>query len=348
MRLITTLQELQRYVPVSNTFGMQKISPHIDRVTRTYILKLIGSELLNEFLTAYEAAKLALDGKPDAERKAIEKAGAIYTLMPEKYREPMVFLQDAIANISFMNCLSQMQANIDNEGIRLAVNENQKTAFQWQVDDMKFQMGSDGYGALDNLLAYLEDNVEEFEAWTTSDSYFEQKQFFVETADIFNRAYYISHNRMTYLTLRYIMQRIEQFDVRRAITPAVYAKLKASQQTGYSAKEKILMQDFLIPGIVLITVAKGIVERAIEVSDLGVQANLYTYYVTLKDARRKNAFEADKDKMVSQLLADGGEFLQEARKFIEANADEFGAIEETENPMNFRVINKPERKIFGM
>src|SRR5690606_41369800 len=100
MRLITTLQELQRYVPVSNTFGMQKISPHIDRVTRTYILKLIGSELLNEFLTAYEAAKLALDGKPDAERTAIEKAGAIYTLMPEKYREPMVFLQDAIANRS--------------------------------------------------------------------------------------------------------------------------------------------------------------------------------------------------------------------------------------------------------
>lgn len=350
MTLISTKQEVAQYVSINPSFGFTRIEPHINRVMRTVISGLLGQTLLERLATVYSNALEALNALPESEKNAIIESGKIYTLAPEQYHQPFVYLQDAICNIAFMNCLSQMQVNLGEAGIRLIVNENQKTAFQWQVDDIKYQTASDGYAALNGLLIYLEDQIGTFEEWKVSDSYFQQKKYFVESAELFNDAYYISNNRMTFLTLRYIMQRIELFEVKRIVTPAVFEKLKTSQRSdnGYSAKEKVLVESFLIPGIVLITVAKGIIERAIEVSDLGVQANLYSYYVTLKDARKKSPFESDRDRMVEQLTADGNEFLLEARKYIESNPDEFGPLVEGESSTNFRVINKPERKFYGM
>lgn len=350
MRLISTEEEVAQYVSINPTFKFPRIEPHINRVMRTTISGLLGQSLLESLANEYSNALEALNALPEIEKDALIKSGKIYTLAPEQYHQPFVYLQDAICNIAFMNCLSQMQVNLGEAGIRLIVNENQKTAFQWQVDDIKYQAASDGYAALNGLLIYLEDHIDIFPEWEDSDSYFQQKKYFVESAELFNDAYYISNNRMTFLTLRYIMQRIEVFDVKRIVTPAVFDKLKTSQKSdnGYSSKEKVLVESFLIPGIVLITVAKGIIERAIEVSDLGVQANLYSYYVTLKDARKKSPFESDRDRMVEQLTADGNEFLLEARKYIESNPDEFGPLAESESSTNFRIINKPERKFYGM
>lgn len=348
MKIISTIEEVKNYISLAGTFKFDRLSPHIDRVLRSYVLKLLGKELLDEIFDTYDAALRTWESKPNHEKILLGNTGKQYTLMEEKYWELMLYLQDAVCNIAFMNCISQMQTTMSNEGVRLAVNENQKTAFQWQIDDLKYQMATDGYGALNNLLLHLENNIELFPTWQSSDSYFDQKKYFVESADLFNNAYYISNNRMTYLTLRYIMQRIELFDVKRIIGVEVFDKLKVAQKTGYVGKERILMESFLIPGIVLLTVAKGIVERAIEVSDIGVQANLYTYYVSLKDSRKKTQFDVERSEMVNQLMADGNEFLQEARKYIDANADDFGVVNDTVSIVNFRVNNRLERGIFGM
>lgn len=348
MRVISTTEELKNYVSATSSFKYEKIAPHINRTILGYIKKLLGEALTAEIAAAYEAALLAVDSLPSDEKLDIISEGKQYRLMPDKYWEIMPYLQDAVTNISFMNCLSQLQVTMSDAGIRLMVNENQKTAFQWQIDDLKYQLAVDGYSALNNLLEVLDSRKTDFPNWVESDSYSDQKKYFVENPELFNNAYYIANNRMTYLTLRYIMKRIEQFEVERLVGATVFEKLKASQLTGYSVKERNLMENFLIPGIVLLTVAKGIKERAIEVSDLGVQANLYTYYATLKDARKKSHNEKEWMGMIQQLTDDGNEFLKAARDYIDANADEFGVVPDDDIGVNFRVNNKPERGIFGM
>lgn len=348
MRIISTIEELKNYVSATASFKFDKIAPHINRTMQGYIKKLLGEDLTEEICTAYESALEVLAAMAAPDRAKIVAEGRQYTLMPAKYQQIMPYLQDAVSNISFMNSLSQMQMSMSESGIRLLVNENSKTAFQWQIDDLKYQLASDGYSALNSLLETLDAHKADFSAWETSDAYADQKKYFVENPDLFNNAYYIANSRITYLTLRYIMQRIEQFEVQRLIGPTLFQKLKTNQKTSYSDREKILMNSFIIPGIVLLTVAKGIVERAIEVTDLGVQPNLYTYYVSLKDARKKYQFSKERDEMIKQLTDDGYEFLQGASDFIASNPEEFGPIEVEESATNFRVINKPERGIFGM
>ncbi|MGJ1424555.1 DUF6712 family protein [Sphingobacterium spiritivorum] len=348
MKLITHLSEVSKYISVNKSFDLARLEPHIDRVERGHIIKLIGNDTFNRFADAYNDAVQQVNDLPAGEKDKAIKEGKIYQFMPEALQVPAVYLQDALCNIAFMSCLSQMQTTMGEAGIRLAVNENQKTAFQWQIDDMKYQMASDGFNALNDLLLHMEDNAADFPEWKNSESYFEQKKYFVESAELFSNSYFINSSRMTFLTMRYIMQRIEQFDVKRIITPAIYNRLKDHQLTGYNPIEKILMNNFIMPGIVLLTVAKGIVERAIEVTDLGVQTNLYTYFANLKESSRRNPLASSRDQMIQQLQEDGNEFLKEARNFLESNPEEFGEIPDSDNPSAFRINNKPERKIFGM
>ncbi|MGN2373469.1 DUF6712 family protein [Sphingobacterium spiritivorum] len=348
MKLITHLSEVSKYISLNKSFDLARLEPHIDRVERGYIIKLIGKDTFDRFADAYKEAIQAVNALPVGEKEKAIKEGKIYQYMPEALQAPAVYLQDALCNIAFMSCLSQMQTTMGEAGIRLAVNENQKTAFQWQIDDMKYQMASDGYNALNELLLHLEDHAADFPEWKTSDSYYEQKKYFVETPYYFSQFYFINSNRMTYLSLRYIMHRIEQFEVKRIITPPIFEKLKEKQLSGYNPLEFVLVHNFLMPGIVLLTIAKGIIERTIEVTDLGVQTNLYTYFVNLKESSRRNPPASSRDQMIQQLQEDGNEYLKEARNFLESNPDEFGEIPDSDNPSAFRINNKAERKIFGM
>ncbi|MGA6117146.1 DUF6712 family protein [Sphingobacterium anhuiense] len=347
MRLFSDISEIKQKVSINGTFNLGKIRPHISRTERSHIAPLLGDAFYNQIAEAYQAALVALATLPEPERKKIIESGQQYTLMPAHYWPLMEMLQDAIANIAFMSSLSQTQLNIGDAGVSLSVNENTKTAFQWQIDDLKYQFALDGFNALNELLVYLENSLSEFPTWASSDAYFEQKKYFVESAEVFSDSYQINSNRMSFLTLRYIMKRIELHDVATLISSPLFERLKEKQKTGYSSSEKVLMERFIIPGIVLLTVAKGIVERAIEVTDIGVQINLYTYYATLKDARKKGG-DKEREAMIEQLTADGNEFLRAGKDYIDANQDQFSDYVDTESEMSYRVINKKERKIFGM
>jgi hypothetical protein len=347
MRMFSDISEIKQKVTINGSFKLDKIRPHISRTERSQIVPLLGDAFYDEIAAAYQAALIVLASKPEPEQKKIVDAGQQYSLMPAKYWPVMEMLQDAIANISFMSSLSQTQLNIGEAGISLSVNENTKTAFQWQIDDLKYQFALDGFNALNELLVYLESSLDKFPIWASSDAYFEQKKYFVESAEVFSDSYQINSNRMSFLTLRYIMKRIELHDVATLISAPLFDHLKEKQKTGYSSAEKVLMERFIIPGIVLLTVAKGIVERAIEVTDIGVQINLYTYYASLKDARKKGG-DKEREAMIEQLTADGNEFLRAGKDYIDANQDKFPDAVDTESEMSFRVINKKERKIFGM
>lgn len=347
MRLFSDINEIRQKVTLNDTLKLPEIRPQISRTERSQIQPLLGNEFYNELAEAYAGALVILETKPEAEKKKIKDSGTQYLLMSEKYWPVMEIVQDAIANITFMNAIDQVQVSIGASGVSISVNDTKKTAFQWQIDNLKYQFASDGFNALNELLLYLEANLTDFPVWAASEAYFEQKKFFVETAEIFSENYQINANRMTYLTLRYIMKRVEWNDVRTKISEPLFLKLKEKQLSGYNTKEKILMERFLVPGIVLLTVAKGIVERAIEVTDLGVQINLYTYYVTLKDARKKGG-DSEREKMIEQLTNDGNKYLDEARNYIDANVADFPDVRDVETEMSYRVINKPESGIFGM
>lgn len=347
MRLFSDINEIKQKITLNGTFELSKIRPDISRTERSQIQPLLGNDFYNELTQKYAEALIALESKTEAEKKKIKDSGTQYQLMDVKYWPVMEIVQDAIANITFMNGIDQVQVSIGDSGVTISTNDTKKTAFQWQIDNLKYQFASNGFNALNELLLYLEKNLSDFPIWAQSDAYFEQKKFFVETAEVFSENYQINANRMTYLTLRYIMKRVEWNDVRPKISEPLFLKLKEKQLTGYETKEKILMERFLVPGIVLLTVAKGIVERAIEVTDLGVQINLYTYYVTLKDARKKGG-DDEREKMIKQLTEDGNKYLDEARNYIDANEADFPDAKDVETEMSYRVINKPESGIFGM
>lgn len=329
--LIKTVEEMQNYLTFNKSIAFERIRPHVVRSQRAKMIPLIGNSLYNELNTAYKNADYKVE------------------VMEEKYHEPMSYIQDALSNIGFLCYIAQLQLVIGENGIRIAVNENNKTAFQWQIEDFKYQLGLDGYNAFDSLLSYLEINKVDFPNWTSSDAFFVQKQYLVDTSVKFNHHYYINDSRITYLSVRYIMNRIENHVVKPLLGTKLFNKLKSNfVESNLSDKEKTLIEDYLEPGITLLTVAKGVIERALNVLDSGVSVNLYSYYANLKIYDKKLRSLDDKGSMVLQLETDGNAFLQAGRNYVEKNIEDFPDFEQSDLPESlFQILNNENRKFFG-
>ncbi|MFD2961380.1 MULTISPECIES: DUF6712 family protein [Olivibacter] len=330
--LITTIEEMQMYLSFNKSIGFGKLKPHVERTQREKMQSLLGKDLYDELASAYESANNKVDG------------------MPEHMQELMQNIQDAITNIVFLSFLAQGQLVLGDSGFRLAVNENEKTAFQWQIEDFKYQLGLDGFNALDRVLSYLEKNKDSFPNWSISEAYFEQKKYLVDTAVKFNDHYYINDSRMTYLSVRYIMNRIEQHVVKPLYGTKLFNKIKEKFKIGtMSSAEKYLLTNHLEPGITLLTVAKGVIERSLNLLDAGVSVNLYSYYANLKIYDKKLRSLDDKSDMVQQLQDDGNAFLQAGKDYVEQHKDEFPEYEESDLPISiFQIINNEDRKFFGV
>lgn len=318
---ISTIEEIKKYVSINVTSSFIKIDPHFSRAERKHLVPLVGAVLFNSQVTAYNSALKKVDD------------------MPVVQQGLHLLLQEALSNIGSLNYLAQAQLQMSDNGIRISVNNEMKTAFQWQIEDLKFQLGKDGFDVLEEILLYLEGNTATFPTWKTSDAYYEQKSYFVNTAAEFNKHFHINGSRLTYLMLRYLIGRIEEQDLKPLLGSDFYAELKtAIRNDALTSDQKNLVNNYLAPGVTLLTIAKAITERAVEVTEFGVSVNLYGYYGNMK--QKDPAKPADRMPMIEQLLKDGSKFLKDGIELVQANPLLFPSyVAATILKSNFTTIN---------
>lgn len=325
---IATIEEIKKYVSINVTSTFNKVDPHFSRAERKHLVPLIGSVLFNSQITAYNSALKKVEDMP---------------VVPQGLQ---VLIQEAVANIGSLNFLAQAQLQMSDNGIRISVNNEMKTAFQWQIEDLKFQLGKDGYDALEEILIYLEANTATFDTWKTSDAYYLQKGFFVNTAAEFDKHFHINGSRLTYLMLRYLIRRVEDQDIRPLLGAAFYNELKtAIKNDAVSADQKTLISEYLAPGVTLLAVAKAITERAVEVTEFGVSVNLYGYYGNMK--QKDPAKLEDRQPMIDQLLKDGAKFIKDGLELVQANPLLYPTFEAPEiQKTNFTTVNTEDSGFF--
>ncbi len=79
-------------------------------------------------------------------------------------------LRSALANLSMVGYLDMGQVQISGAGVQIISTDNQKTAFQWQVNNLKTSFSRKGWNGLEKALAYLEAHATDFPAWASSSS----------------------------------------------------------------------------------------------------------------------------------------------------------------------------------
>lgn len=280
--LIVDSDTLQQHIPVNADFAMQRIAPFLFRAQREHLLPLLGRLLLNQLqlLVDDEAAYSNVIADIAAQNFLIAQHNLTHPdnlrpLVPTIPSVPQMqallpWVQAPLAALAYELYIPWGQLNIGSTGFRIVVSASEKTAFQWQINDLETSARNIGYTALEGLLEFLEENKSSYTAWTASETYAEAAVCFVPTAKEFSRVFNIRNSRLTYLRVVGIMQRVESNQIKGALCTPLFLELKAQMLARNLSPENQKLLELIKPAVVLFSMHRALLELSVKITDNGV------------------------------------------------------------------------------
>lgn len=324
-RLIKNISELRGQVPVNfSEDDLDRLQPFLDQAERQYVMQLIGKAELLSLANVYDAAGNNVNLIVDADVK-----------------EAIIICQRIISNLGYLFGVSVLNLSIGATGIQIHSSDTMKTAFQWQINDLKASFQDLGFNAIEELLAHLESNPTKFSDYIASEQYTNQKQFLISTAADFSFYFDIKKSRFLFMSLCSIMFRIEAQDIAKIFGAGFLDSLKADAAT---LAQKTLANKYIKPAIALLSAAKSIKERIFSYQDGQV---VFSFQGSTNNLKESQQVLTEKiQPLCDSLIYDANEFLQDAQAYILANPTKFIGYVPPAAQRRFKAKNDPKKGLF--
>ena len=296
MSLITTIDEFRVGVPMNVTATIDALKPTLAATERRHLVPLLGRPQYDELRTAY--------------------AGGTLT---ERQAELVAVLQTAEANLAYASYLPLAQLQIDDAGIRIASDENNKTAFQWQIDDLKELLLETGFSAIEDALGLLDEYKSDFPLWASSAAYTYNKELLLNSAADFDRYYSIAGSRRTFLALVPIIRREEHFSLEPVLSADFCTALRTEIQSGSISAETQLVLKLLHPALANLTAAEAVGELGVDLAAGGLVVKELDK-TTTNNRVRKQASDTILALKRDQALETGRAYLRDLVAFLQKTA----------------------------
>ncbi|HEX8656463.1 MAG TPA: DUF6712 family protein, partial [Hymenobacter sp.] len=306
MSFIRTIEQYRAHVVVNTSTDLENLQPDLRLAESQRLRPLLGPALYNELqaLSDAEVTQLLADGE--------DVRGGLLHL-----------IHGALANLAALEYLVVNQVQISDAGVHIFSDQGKKTAFQWQINDLKASFRRKGHNALEEVLAYLDEHAAapELEAWATSAAAVAAHQHLLASARQFSYHYAINDSRLTYLALLPTLRKVERFELAPVIGPALFAEIRAQLITRtVSPANALLLDEYLRPALAHLTMAKALNgDVGLALNGDAVELNMYR----LDDANQKEAdanFSQVLTMKAEQARADGRVYLTQLRQFLNQTA----------------------------
>lgn len=318
MKLIKTLEEVLEFIPVPMNTEIDVMKPYFSMAERSLGL-LIGKEQLLQLIEKYE--------DPDAEAV---------------FKEAISHAQRVIVNQGYFFAIPILSVNISSAGILINGGENTKQAFGWQVEKVEKSLLELSFSAIEVLLEFLEEHADQFPKYIESDEYKKQQRFFIQTAAEFSQFFEIANSRYLYSTISYLIKRVEDQDLVQAFNAKFIKELREST----SEVSKELLNDFIKPGIALISAAKALKERVIisrnGVATINLSGNYNAIQKDLPEDKQQTQIAYD------QLLESGLKYFADGMGFVLENSTSFPEFQQSQNhKKNYNIKNDRTKGVWA-
>jgi hypothetical protein len=221
----TFIEEVQDIIPASVSITRAKLWPFIEQAERKYVKPLLGDTLYQDLNTFYNNRSSWSSGS-DAEDAA-------------KTTELLRLLRIAELNLALLVGFPVLNSVISDTGFQRTESENVKGLYKYQETELKKYFESAGFNGLDDMLSYIEENIEHFPEWEDSQIYQARKTSLIKDAIVFDEICYINRSRLTFLRLQRYITEVMDLDIKPLLGDE-YATLmselaKEDPQAEYSA-----------------------------------------------------------------------------------------------------------------
>ena len=302
--LITDIEEVREYVSVNKSFDLENIAPYLDRAESKYIIPVLGDELydyLNRLVNAEQSPDLT-----ETQELILEKA------------------RKALSNFAYALYLPLAQVQIDNAGVRIANTETMKTAWEWQIRDLQRDFYDAGWLALEDLQKFLEQNAgsgsgSAYDYWLDSSAYTILKECFINSADEFDKFYFINKSRRLYSAIKTAMKRVEILHAKPSLGAEYFDELKTKiKDESLTADDVKLLDTYLRPAVANLTIAESISELPVIIGNDAL--SLFNNERIINKSDQKD--DAQRISALQQKsLCSGMDFLKALRVFLNENAN---------------------------
>jgi len=304
--LITTKEELLAYLPINVSFHFNLVKPFLLHVQREEIIPLLSQAEFDNLVEHYQGST------PNADKQTLLET-----------------VQSALAPLAFERAIPHLNVQVSSSGIHISTNEDKKTAFQWQIDELRHSYLSIGYKALDQMLVYLEEKKAVFTDWAGSESFTELKGHFIQSAAEFNEIVHIEQSRRMFLYLKPIMARVEETYIAGITSHPLFEEIKAELKgTVSEANAKLL--PFIRTAVAHLTIARAVTELSAKLDFRGLTQ--YDNTGSRETMHNRKAVELNMlTAFKTSHFEEGKSRLAELDDYLQANADAYPLFKSSDN-----------------
>ena len=229
----------------ADTF-MSSSSPDLDAAMNYWCTPILGSTLLANLITAYQAS-----------------VAPSPTAMTSPLKELLPYVQDVVAPLGYLRYLAKNLVTSKDGGLTQAMDaETGRTAVSlWGYNKLSEQLLNDGMQAMDMLYNFLDNSAPgTYADWESSSAYTQFKGFIIQTTDDFNEQYIINGHRATFVRLKSSMADVETLEIEDWIGPELLADLRTKINAKTLGTEEKQLLVYLKKAIAHFTIDKAIMK----------------------------------------------------------------------------------------
>ncbi len=295
--LFTTIAQIKEYVAINLANEFNAIKPYIKQAETKFIKPVIGKDMYNDIDTYLQSS---------------DQSDEKYNELIDRIRLPLIYyacyLYAPIGNVQ-----------VSSTGIHIVVNENKKTAFEWQIDKLEQSWLNTAHDFIEEVIEYLNENASTFTKWRESDEYIKAHSLFILSAKQFNEYVFINNSRRLYSALTPIIEDIERKYILPTIGTDMFNALKEDQQSSSGPSE---YNEILINKIAS-AVAKLSMARAVKEFSIEIIPNALFEKVVQVTQNAKQSASADKMAIYINELTDNGKAeIKGIQEYLDETASE--------------------------
>jgi len=269
--IVKDIATLLANTSVDQNLSYELVKPYLLDAEEQYLIPIIGQ--------AYYAELIA------------------YTNPEEEYKNKILQLaQRAVANMGIALYLPAGNIQISDSGAQISSTQDKKTAFEWQINRAIQSISRLAMNALEQLIAVLELNKDQIEAYKLAEVRVINESYFIRNATEFNAHYHIDRSRLTFLCLQSTARDLETSMIIPMIGAALAVDLKERRKLKTLTAADMRLMDCIYKSIAFLTIQEILPQLAVEISPFGLSAN---YMSMINNATYKNPAE---DSRVTMLL----------------------------------------------
>lgn len=319
--LIATVDELRKYIPVTVTVDLDQLKPFIENQAEKQRLKknILGPLLYADLLADYLDDDIA-ENTPYWE--LLEKA------------------QLWIANFALYRSIPTGLVNIGTAGINKTSSDNIKPLTPAEIDLLTDDCLHASDEALEDLLSFLEENVDLFPDWKEAPSYTLIKEAFISSALEFDAEYGINESRSTFLAMKPYMLEVQSIRIKNVLTAELYAKMVGEIEEEDFSEAELVILPWIKKAIAYLTVLKSIPHISLKITGEGIQ--VYTRPDRTNTKARSAANATSLSNLKDACQAEGEAYIEMIDAYLKENAEDFAEYPQTATPKdehgNFKAV----------